>query len=99
MNPAAALNSMSSITSSAADVHAKALKAGEQFEAILLNMVLGGVERSFTQLPGSKIGQETEAYSGLGMQALTSGLAHAGGIGIAATIAKSLQKTEVPTKV
>lgn len=85
--------------SGASDLQARALKAGEQFEAVLLNLVLGGVDRSFTQLPGSKIEQATAAYSGLGMQALTSALANAGGIGIAALIAKSLHRTAVRTKV
>jgi Rod binding domain-containing protein len=93
-----AVNRIAGGTSGAETLQTKTHKAGEQFEAVLLNMVLGGVERSFAQLPGSKIEHATEAYSGMGMQALSSSLARAGGIGIAAMIAKALSKTEVRTK-
>lgn len=77
----------------------KAVRAGAEFEAVLLNQVLGELERSFAQLPGSKLEQATEAYSGLGMQALTSGMARTGGIGLSRMITRSLLKTEVRTKV
>ena len=80
---------------SAAPKHAdatakKAAKAGAQFEAVLLNNVLGGVERAFTELPGAQHDQSNEAYSGLAMQTLTSALAETGGIGLGKLIAKAL---------
>lgn len=68
----------------------KLRKAGMQFEAILLNKVLGDLEHAFTSLPGKKEDHATEAYGGFAMQALASGLAEAGGIGIGAIIAKAL---------
>lgn len=71
----------------------KAQKVGAEFEGILLNMVLGAVDKSFSELPGAKLLQETEAYSGFGMQALTSGLARAGGIGLAKMISSALEKS------
>jgi Rod binding domain-containing protein len=77
----------------------KAVRAGAEFEAVLLNQVLGELERSFAQLPGSKLEHATEAYSGLGMQALTSGLARTGGIGLSGMLTRSLLQTEVRTKV
>ena len=72
----------------------KAEKAGAEFEGVLLNIVLGAVERSFSELPGTKVQQENQAYNGLGMQALTSGLARAGGIGLGKMISAALEKNE-----
>ena len=95
MTPAAGINS----TSSKQSVEGRAMQAGRQFEALLLNMVLGETEKSFSQLPGSKVEQATESYRSLGMQALTGKLAREGGIGIARVIAQALLKTEVRTKV
>lgn len=82
-----------SVADASAAVHAKAQKAGGEFEAILLNMVLGAVEKSFSELPGTKLHEENQAYNGMGMQALTSGLARAGGIGIGKMISAALEKT------
>ena len=76
------------------DIPARTQKAGAEFEAVLLNTVFGAIERSFSKLPGTKLQQKTEAYNGLGMQALTSGLARAGGIGIGKIISSALEKTE-----
>ena len=78
-------------TTVAAD-HSKAMKAGMEFEAILLNNLLGGLERAFTNLPGKKEDHSTEAYGGFALQALASGLAESGGIGIGRLIAKALEK-------
>ncbi len=72
--------------------HGKALKAGTQFEAVLLNNVLGAVEQAFTRLPGSHERHSTEAYSGLAMQTLASRLAEGGGIGVGRLLTKALEK-------
>lgn len=65
--------------------------AGEEFEAVLLNNVLGGLEKTFTRLPGASEGAySTEAYSGFAMEALATGLAQSGGIGIGRLITKAL---------
>jgi Rod binding domain-containing protein len=77
----------------------RVLKAAAEFEAVLLNTVFGELESSFSKLPGSKVEHATEAYSGLGMQALTSGLAQSGGIGLSRMITHALVNTEVRTKV
>lgn len=82
------------LASAEAALSAKAQKAGAEFEGVLLNIVLGAVERSFSELPGTKVQQENQAYNGLGMQALTSGLARAGGIGLGKMIAAALEKSE-----
>ena len=69
---------------------AKATKAGAQFEAILLNMVFGDLERTFTQLPGAMQNGVSQSYSNFAVESLTSGLARAGGVGLGAFITKSL---------
>jgi len=75
--------------------HAKALKAGAQFEAVLLNNVLGAVERAFTRLPGGHELHSSEAYSGLAMQTLASKLAEGGGVGLGRLLTKALEKHSV----
>lgn len=79
--------------------HSKALKAGAQFEAVLLNNVLGAIERAFTKLPGHTDDHSTEAYSGLAMQTLASKLADGGGIGLGRLLTTSLENHSVsPSK-
>ena len=74
-----------------ADVPAtRAIQAGRQFEGILLNMVFGDLERTFSQLPGSTPDAVSKSYEGFAMEALTSALASHGGIGVAQFIAKAL---------
>jgi Rod binding domain-containing protein len=73
-------------------VQSKAAKAGAQFEAILLNTVFGDLQRTFSALPGKQENAIAESYDGLGMEALTSGLARDGGIGLGAVITKALMR-------
>ena len=72
--------------------HCKAAKAGAQFEAILLNMVFGELQRTFSQLPGATRDAVSKSYDGFGTEALTAGLARSGGVGLGAFIAKGLMK-------
>lgn len=73
-------------------VQARADKAGTQFEAILLNMVFGELQRTFSQLPGATRDAVSKSYDGFGTEALTAGLARSGGVGLGAFIAKGLMK-------
>ncbi|HEV8491809.1 MAG TPA: hypothetical protein VGR76_06035 [Candidatus Angelobacter sp.] len=73
-------------------LQARANKAGAQFEAILLNMVFGELQRTFSQLPGATRDAVSKSYDGFGTEALTAGLARSGGIGLGAFIAKGLMK-------
>jgi Rod binding domain-containing protein len=87
------MNSISSVHLPAAEdpKSAKALRAGTQFEAVLLNAVFGGLQSAFTHLPGG--GQRTnstQSYDAIAMQALTSGISHAGGIGLGALVGRWL---------
>jgi Rod binding domain-containing protein len=72
----------------------KALKAGAQFEALLLNNVLGAVEHAFTNLPEGKESPATDPYRGFAMQALSLGLAERGGIGLGRLMARALSKRQ-----
>jgi Rod binding domain-containing protein len=73
-------------------LQAKADKAGAQFEAILLNMVFGELQRTFSQLPGATRDAVSKSYDGFGTEALTAGLARSGGVGLGAFIAKGLMR-------
>ena len=80
---------------SAADadpLQARAAKAGTQFEGILLNMVFGELQRTFSQLPGATRDAVSKSYDGFGTEALTAGLARSGGVGLGVFIAKGLTK-------
>jgi len=79
-------------TAGADPLQAKADKAGAQFEAILLNMVFGELQRTFSQLPGATRDAVSKSYDGFGTEALTAGLARSGGVGLGAFIAKGLMK-------
>jgi Rod binding domain-containing protein len=81
------------ITAASADpLQTKADKAGAQFEAILLNMVFGELQRTFSQLPGATHDAVSKSYDGFGTEALTAGLVRSGGVGLGAFIAKGLMK-------
>jgi Rod binding domain-containing protein len=73
-------------------LQARADKAGAQFEGILLNMVFGELQRTFSQLPGATRDAVSKSYDGFGTEALTAGLARGGGVGLGAFIAKGLMK-------
>ena len=70
---------------------AEALRAGTEFEAVLLNAVFGGLQAAFTHLPGAHQSNSTKAYDGMAMQALTSGLSRDGGIGMGAFVSRWLE--------
>jgi Rod binding domain-containing protein len=90
MNPVTLVNHTATPSSPERE---KALQAGTQFEAVLLNSLMGSLEHSFSHLPGGKKeDQASESYGGMAMQALTSGLARSGGIGVGKIIAAALLK-------
>jgi Rod binding domain-containing protein len=74
-----------------ADRTRRAVHAAHEFEAVLLNTLLGALEHSFAALPGSKkTDPAADSYQAMGIQALATSLAGRGGIGIASRIASSL---------
>jgi len=89
MNPV----SPSSVAGSAVPSEAYAsrvTRAARQFEAVLLNSLLGSLEHSFSALPGKKPDSIADNYHSMGIQALTSTLAARGGVGIANMIVRNL---------
>jgi Rod binding domain-containing protein len=68
----------------------RVLHAAHEFEAVLLNTLLGSLEHSFASLPGKDPETGSDNYQYLGMQALASSLAARGGVGIASMIVRSL---------
>jgi Rod binding domain-containing protein len=74
-----------------ADRTKRAVHAAHEFEAVLLNTLLGSLEHSFAALPGSKkTDPAADSYQSMGIQALATSLAGRGGIGIAGMIVRSL---------
>lgn len=63
--------------------------AAHEFEAVLLNQLLGSLEHTFSTLSEKKT-ESADHYHFIGVQALTSHIASHGGIGIADMIVRSL---------
>ncbi len=68
------------------------VRAAHQFEAILLNQLLGSLEHSFSTLGKEKQGSGSDRYHFLAVQQLASNMAARGGIGIADMIIRSLKQ-------
>ena len=94
MNPGTISFPASASSAGADPMQARASQAGAQFEAILLNMVFGELQRTFSQLPGASRDAVSKSYDGFGTEALSAGLARSGGIGLGAFIAKALLRQE-----
>lgn len=86
------LTTGSTPASPATDYDRKIAKAARDFEAVLLDSLLGKLEHTFSSLPGKEADAVSDNYQSLGMQALASSLAAKGGLGIADMIVKSLAK-------
>jgi hypothetical protein len=70
-------------------------KAAREFEAQLIGTVLESLEKTFATLPGENAMAGQDDYNYLGSEALATGLAAAGGFGIARLIEKSLPPERV----
>lgn len=76
-------------------IHArKVIHAAHEFEAVLLNTILGPMEQAFSSLPGGKADSNSDNYHYLGMQALSSVLAQNGGLGIGDLMIRSLVRPD-----
>lgn len=76
----------------------KVIHAAHEFEAVLLNTMLGPLEQTFSSLPGKTKDSESDNYHYLGMQALSSALAANGGLGFANMMMHGLLKSGPETK-
>jgi Rod binding domain-containing protein len=70
----------------------KLLHAAQQFEALLLNDLLGPVEKTFASIPGQDSAVGADTYQSLGTQALAANLAASGGLGIATKIIRNIMQ-------
>ena len=85
-----ALRSTAWLTAPAPE-NARAIKAGKDFEAVLIGAVFGELQTAFTNLPGKALSNSTKTYDGIAMQALASGLSRGAGIGLGAFVARWLE--------
>jgi len=72
---------------------ARACKAAQDFEALLLASLLSPLEKSFSSLSGQD--SSGDDYHYMGVQALAGALSKSGGIGVADLLARQLLRTEV----
>ena len=68
----------------------KVMQAAQEFEAILLESFVNPLEHTFSKLPGDDVELGVNGYQDMAAQALVSGLAKAGGLGIADMIVRNL---------
>lgn len=71
----------------------KVTEVARQFEAVLLESFLDKIQESFSTVPGKESSLGMGAYEGLGTQALATGLAQSGGLGIADMIVRHVMST------
>jgi Rod binding domain-containing protein len=74
----------------------KLVHAAHQFEALLLNQLLGSLEHTFCALGKDKTELGSDRYQFLGVQALASTIAAKGGLGIADMIVRNLKSQHIP---
>lgn len=72
----------------------KLVRAAHQFEAVLLNQLLGSLEHSFSNLGKHKAEDGSDQYQFLGMQTLATSIAEHGGVGIAEMIIRNLRRQD-----
>jgi Rod binding domain-containing protein len=70
----------------------KIRQAAQDFEALLLGSLLRTLEQTFSACPGDPHPAGSNDYAYLGTQALASGIAASGGLGIADLIVRNLMK-------
>lgn len=75
----------------------KLVQVAKQFEAVLLNDLLGPMEKTFSSVPGQKDSPGSADYAAMGAQALSSGLAASGGFGIANLIIRNVMQHQKVT--
>jgi Rod binding domain-containing protein len=71
-------------------VPGKVARAAHQFEAVLLNSLLGSLEKTVGKAPGGSGEDSGTDYTYMGTQALASVLGDQGALGVATMITKKL---------
>ncbi|HXY16496.1 MAG TPA: hypothetical protein VEI26_18540 [Terriglobales bacterium] len=90
MNPVASSSNPSASTPGKFNL-LRLTRAAHQFEAVLLNQLLGSLEHTFSTF-GEKKAEAIDHYQFLGLQALASSVAEHGGFGIADMIIRNLSQ-------
>lgn len=72
----------------------KLAHAAQEFEALLMGSLFRALEETFSAAPGETHDAGSDNYNFLGSQALASGLAASGGMGIAKMIMHNLMKNK-----
>jgi Rod binding domain-containing protein len=67
-------------------------KSTQEFEALLLNQLLGPLQETLAAVPGQDPERNRNMYAAMGTEYLALGLARAGGLGIARMIAGELTR-------
>jgi Rod binding domain-containing protein len=73
--------------------HPSAIKAAQDFEALLLANLLRGMQQAFSAVPGESSDAGSDNLRDLATQSLASALAASGGIGIARLIIAKLPES------
>lgn len=85
-------------TSTPSGEDTKALKAGKDFESVLLGSWLQQAQQTFATVPGGDSQDDQDPgkdqFQGIAMQALAGSLTASGGIGIARLITNSLRTSQ-----
>jgi Rod binding domain-containing protein len=76
----------------------KVVQAAQDFEALLLQPFLSHLEQTFSRLAGDDGEMTLGGYQDLGTQALATGMARSGGLGIADMIVRNLLSTGAVSK-
>jgi len=84
------LGSVPSTQKPACGVSKRVVEAAHQFEAVLLNSLLGSFEKTLARAPGEGAGDSGNDYTYMGTQALATLLGDRGALGIAGAISKKL---------
>jgi Rod binding domain-containing protein len=72
----------------------KIARAAREFEALLLGSLLRSLEQGLATLPGDEA-SSSDPYQDFSTEALASGLAARGGLGIGAMVIRNLMKSNV----
>jgi len=77
-------------TAAGCGVEKKVVRAAHQFEAVLLNSLLGSLEKTLAKAPGESESDSGNDYKYMGTQALATALGDRGALGVANLIIRKL---------
>ena len=90
MNPVSGAAPVAAVAGNSAAIR----KASQEFEALLLQQLLGPLQATFATVPGGDSEPGPNMYRDMGTEYLALGLARAGGLGLSRMIAGELSRTK-----